>query len=84
MPNSKTPQELIVEIERKDRRFRMAQSVFMVLLLAAVAALLFMQMRVIHSAEYQITAVKDYLKCAALTPVEERTPDFVDKCFAKD
>lgn len=83
MPNSRTPQELIVEIERKDRRFRIAQSVFMVLLLVAVALLLVMQMRVIHSAETQINVVKDYLKCAALTPIEDRTVGFVDRCFEK-
>lgn len=84
MPNSKTPQELIVEIEAKDRRFRIAQSFFMTVLLIAVGILIFMQMQAVNRAENQINTVKGYLRCASLTPVEDRTPDFVDKCFNQD
>lgn len=81
MPNSKTPQELIVEIERKDRLFRITQSVFMIVLLMTTCVLIFFQFQVIQHAEGQITTIKEYLRCSSLTPIQDRTPDFVDRCF---
>lgn len=36
-----------------------------------------------HRTAEQAERTNEYLRCTSLTPVDKRTPDFVDQCFKR-
>jgi hypothetical protein len=54
MSDHASTQELINKIESKDRRFRTAQAAFMLLLLAALVGIVFVQFRTLESVHQQL------------------------------
>lgn len=58
MSDHLSTQELIHKIESKDRKFRLAQSVFMVLLLATLTGVIFVQFRTLDAVREQLISQK--------------------------
>lgn len=81
MAEEKTTNELILDIELKDRRFRLAQSVFMVVITTSIVIVMIGLYLLVTRVETNTTRLQNYLKCSSLTPVADRTESFVDKCF---
>lgn len=84
MSEPKTINDLILEIEKKDRRFRYAQFFFMFAVLASLCIIIAAQYRTLDRIQGNTDRVYNYLRCASLTPVQERTKDFAEKCFEND
>ena len=58
MSDHLSTQELINRIESKDRKFRLAQSVFMILLLATLTGVIFVQFRTLNAVKEQLIVQK--------------------------
>lgn len=54
-----TTDQLIEQIETKDRRFRLAQTVFMVSTFIALAIVIFIQNQTLHGVQDQLTQAKE-------------------------
>lgn len=74
---------LIETIELKDRRFRIAQSVFMVTVLTALIIVIVALYTVITRIEGNTNRLTNYIRCTSLTPIEKRTENLVNYCFDK-
>lgn len=86
MPSEKFHQEtraLIEAIEKKDRRFRMAQAVFMAVSLVTLFIIVGAQFNVLTTVRDQQKQLTDYLRCISLTPPENRNAELVEKCLTK-
>lgn len=59
MNDHTTTQQLIENIEKKDRRFRTAQAIFMAILFSALVGIIFIQFKTLQSVQQQLVAQKD-------------------------
>lgn len=58
MSDHSTTQELIENIEKKDRRFRTAQAIFMTILFSVLVGIIFFQYRTLQSVQNNLTQQK--------------------------
>lgn len=61
-PPKATLEELIHNIEIKDKRFRIAQSIFFVMLIIALLALIIVQQRTLLTSQQTLTAVQSQVE----------------------